>query len=280
MEKVKSYAKIVLGALIIGAGMNLFFKDFNFAPAGIFGFDVIYSAKTGESLAKTVLVFNVFFILLGVITLNRKAVRKSILSSFLVPLFVLITSNLSSIIDVSSADKLLISIFGGVVLGFGYTLIYGEHRFVCVRDIIGKISKTIIGPTGEYIIYLVDIFALVYVYLCFGIDATMYSLVSMIIIEYMVQRSYIGISDAKVFYIITKEESKVKKFIMNELHYDLTIFDVRGGYSKNKNKVLMSVIPTKDYYKLREGIKNIDPDAFISITDSFEIINENVAINK
>ena len=60
----------------------------------------------------------------------------------------------------------------------------------------------------------------------------------------------------------------------------MEIIDTNSFFSKEKNKILMCVIPTRNYYKLREGIKVIDKDAFISITDSYEVINQDVTINK
>ena len=98
--------------------------------------------------------------------------------------------------------------------------------------------------------------------------------------EHLSKKATLGISDSKVFYIITKKDAEVRRFILDELHYELTNFDVKGGFLKMKNKVLMSVIPTKDYYKLKEGIKLIDPKAFISITDSYEVVNPNKKIKK
>lgn len=106
-----------------------------------------------------------------------------------------------------------------------------------------------------------------------GLEYAMYSLLAIVIIEVLSKRASLGTSDSKVFYIITKKDKEVRKYIIDELHYTLTVLDVKGGFLKTKNTVLMTVIPTKDYYKLREGIKMIDEKAFISITDSYEVIN-------
>ena len=94
------------------------------------------------------------------------------------------------------------------------------------------------------------------------------------------QKAKIGTGTSKTFFIITEKENEVKDYIMNELKHDLTEFDVKGGYSNNKNKIIMTVMDTKDYYALREGIKTIDKNAFISIIDSYEVINKNKALEK
>ena len=203
----------------------------------------------------------------------------ALLSSLLVPTFVQLTSNVSDLVDLSSADELLIAIFGGLLISIGNRFIYKTGDSVSASDIIEEIGKAIVGPNGKIVNYLIDGLLVIFCEINFGLPAAMYSLISITIIEVMSKRSSLGISESKVFYIITQEEAKVKKFIMNELHYDLTIFDAKGGFSKNKTRILMSAIPTKDYYRLREGIKDIDPKAFISITDSYELINENISIS-
>ena len=57
------------------------------------------------------------------------------------------------------------------------------------------------------------------------------------------------------------------------MKYELTVLDVKGGYSNKKNQILLAVINSKDYFKLKDGIKTIDPDAFIAITDTYEASN-------
>ena len=280
MKRIKRYLKLILGSFIIGATLNLFFKSFSLVPNGIFGFGIIYSIKTSMTLATTIILMNIFFLLLGYLTISKSIIKKALIPSFLVPLFILITNNISNIIDISSADLLLIAIFGGVLIGLGNRFIYQENRLVGANDIIEELGKAIVGPNGKIINYIIDTILVFFIIINFGINSALYAIISIFIIELMGKRSTIGISQAKVFYIITKKERAVKKFIMEELHYDITIFDVKGGFSKNKNKVIMSAIQTKDYYKLREGIKKIDPEAFITITDSYEVINDNVAINK
>ena len=55
------------------------------------------------------------------------------------------------------------------------------------------------------------------------------------------------------------------------MHHGVTVLDARGGYTGNHEKMIMCVIPTKEYYIFKEGIRNIDPSAFFVVTDSYEI---------
>ena len=91
--------------------------------------------------------------------------------------------------------------------------------------------------------------------------------------KYMITKTRFGINDSKMFYIITNKASDVKQYIIHDLKYELTVLDVKGGFSKKKNQIFLTIIDTKDYYKLKEGIRIIDPNAFIAISDTYDVVN-------
>lgn len=226
------------------------------------------------SLELIILLANIFFFILGLLIVPRKYSKAMILPFLLIPLFVYFTGNIKTYIDIDSVDKLLLTVYGGVLMGLGSRLIYKEKSFASGSDVVMLITREI-SKSKRYIVnYAFDLLWIIIGIALYGFEGAMYSLIAIIIIESLSRRAVLGVSDSKVFYIITKKEKEVRDYIIDELNYELTVFDVKGGFLKTKNKVLMSVIPTKDYYKLREGIKLIDPKAFISITDSYEVINQ------
>ena len=105
----------------------------------------------------------------------------------------------------------------------------------------------------------------------FGFTKLMYALIVLYVISLLTDKVILGISDSKAFYIITEKDDEVKKYVIEGLHHSVTVFDAKGGYTKEKQKVLMCVIPTKEYFKLKEGIHEIDKDAFFVVTDAYEV---------
>ena len=65
-----------------------------------------------------------------------------------------------------------------------------------------------------------------------------------------------------------------RQFILNNLSHGVTVLEGRGGYTGNKLKVIMCIIPTKEYFIVKEGIKTIDPNAFFLVTDAYEVSGE------
>lgn len=279
MKEVKRFTKVLLGCLIIGITINLFFVDINLVPSGIFGFAVLYADRVPIHLALVILLVNLFVFILGILVLDKKIFEKTFLPFLLIPLFVFVTEKIGTLIEISYAEPLLLALYGGALIGIGYTLIYKSHMYASGSDVISQICREVFGARGNIINYVFDCLWIVFAVVMYGLEMAMYSIIAIILIELISKKATIGISDSKAFYIITKKEREVKKYIIEDLHHDLTIFDVKGGFSKSKNKILMTVISTSEYYVLREGIMEIDPEAFISITDSYEVINKNVAIS-
>ena len=89
-------------------------------------------------------------------------------------------------------------------------------------------------------------------------------------------RVILGISKEKMFYIMTQKPDEVRSCIIKELASGVTELDAVGGYTDNKNHILMCVIPTKDYLKLERKVTEIDKDAFFLITDSYHMYHGKV----
>ena len=87
----------------------------------------------------------------------------------------------------------------------------------------------------------------------------------------MTDKVILGISQSKAFYIITDHETDIKRYITNTLNHGVTVLDGRGGYTGNNQKVIMFIVPTKEYFVVKEGISQIDPNAFFIVTDAYEV---------
>lgn len=273
MKKVKKYAKVLLGCVIISLSLNVFFVNQDIFPAGIFGLSTLFSSRMELDVWLPILITNIIFIFLCFIGLSKNKCKRTVLSFALIPFLCYITRDIGRIIDLSGVDNLLVTIYGGFTLGLGCRFIYKENRLVSGSDVISVLEEELAGVRYNIINYLLDAALIGVTIFFYGFETAMYSLISIIIIEFLSKRASLGTSDSKVFYIITKKDKEVRSYIIDDLHYACTIFDVKGGFLKTKNTILMTVIPTTDYYRLRSGVRMIDDKAFISITDSYEVIN-------
>ena len=105
----------------------------------------------------------------------------------------------------------------------------------------------------------------------FGTTNALYAIIYIYISNIVLDKVLLGISNNKAFYIITTKEEEIKEYILKTLQHSITTFDVKGGFLDNKRKVMLTVIPSREYYRLTEGIKQIDEDAFFVVTDSYQV---------
>ena len=189
----------------------------------------------------------------------------------MLPLFVYLTQNINVWLEIDPTQKILAAAFGGVIYGFGAGLVFKAGFTTGGTDIINQIiSKYIKISIGNSMLISDGLIVLSSAFF-FGPMNLLYSIVVLYIISLMSDRVILGISDNKAFYIITEHEEEVKEYIFTNLGHSVTIFNAKGGFKKEKENVLLCVLPTSDYYKLKEGIHEIDKDAFFVVTDAYEV---------
>ena len=166
---------------------------------------------------------------------------------------------------------LLVAIFGGVLYGLGVGLVFKAGFTTGGTDIINQIiSKYFHTSMGNAMLMSDGLIVLSGVFV-FGVNKLMYAIITIYIIGMLTDKVLLGISDSKAFYIITEESTKVRDYVLNYLNHGVTILDARGGFTKEKQNVLLCVVPTKEYFKLKEGIHEIDSKAFFVVTDAYEV---------
>jgi len=268
-ESIKRYTTLAIGLFIYSVAYNLFLKTNNLVAGDVEGLATIFQNMVNPNIMITVLCITLLIIsfpLLGV-----KTTMGSIIGTILFPLFVTLTSDISNYIVIDTSDLLLISIVAGVIRGIGCGLTFKMGFTTGGTDILNQIVAKYLHTSIGTGMLIVDGVVVVMGAFTYGFTNMLYALVVLYLSNVMTDRIMIGISKSKAFYIITDEEEKVKNYIMNELRHGVTIFPVKGGYTKEKQKMLMCVIPTREYYKLKEGIRKIDPESFFVITDSYEV---------
>lgn len=268
---IKRYIEFIIGCLIVAIAFNLFFSPNNLVPGGVGGIAIILNSLFGINNSLVILVLDIILLIVSYFLLDNEQTKSSILGSFLFPLFVSLTGNINKYINIDTSQILLSAVFGGVLNGFGAGMIFKAGFTTGGTDIINQIlSKYFKMSIGKSMIFSDGIIVLLSSFI-FGPTKLMYAIIIIYLISFMSDRVILGISDSKAFYIITDEDEKVKQYIIEYLGHGVTVFNAKGGFAKEKQTVLMCVLPTKDYYRLKEGLHEIDKNAFFVVTDAYEV---------
>ncbi len=270
-SKIKRYLQFFVGCLILAISFNLFLSPNDLVPGGVSGLSIILNHLFAINTSTFILIVNIILLVLSYYLLGKEKTKASILGSLLFPILVELTSNINLIFKIDNSQLVLSALFAGVVYGFGAGVNFRAGFTTGGTDILNQIiSKYFKISIGKSML-ICDGTIVLLSGIVFGINHLLYSLIILYLISYMSDRVILGISDSKAFYIITDEDKKIKEYIIKYLNHGVTVFQAKGGYKKERQHVLMCVLPTKEYYRLKEGIHEIDPNAFFVVTDAYEV---------
>lgn len=251
---------------------NIFLLPLNIVSGGVSGVATITNHLYHIDPSLMIFILSAACSIISLLYLGIEQTAGTIVASIVYPLLVKITAPIATIIPIEINDVFIIVIFAGVLSGIASGLFYRSGYVNCGFPVICKVLyqnfKIAISKSTLIINIIVVFFGGVF----FGSLNAMYAVILLYISSIVMDKVILGISNNKAFYIITSEESEVKEYIIDKLHHNVTTFDVKGGFLEKKRKVLLSVIPSREYYKVAEGIKNIDKEAFFVVTDSYEVI--------
>lgn len=269
-DRLVRYALFLLGLLLISVAYNVFVLP-NDIVYGVGGLGVIFYRTMGIDPSTVIMIGSIILLILSYFTLGWEKTRNSIIGSLLYPIFVKLTGPLSGYLDFGATETIVTVICGSVLNGFGLGLVFKSGFTTGGTDILNQIvSKYIKISIGKAMMFTDGIIIAIALFV-FGFQKFIYSIINMYVIGIMTDKVILGISESKSFYIITEHETEIKKFIINNLSHGVTVLEARGGYTGNKLKVIMCIIPTKEYFKAKEGIQAIDPSAFFLVTDAYEV---------
>lgn len=271
IKKVKCFLLMLFSLLLSAIVYNLFLLPINLVTGGTSGIATIinYLYKVDPSLI--LMIISIGFIIISFLYLDKDESIASIAASIIYPVLVKLTSNITANIRVDYSDMLVITIFAGILCGFSNGLMYKSGYNNCglptISRILYKYYKIPIATSSTVLNMIIVIISGFF----FDWTKVMYAIILLYINGIMVNKVLLGISNNKAFYIISSEYDDIKKFIIQELGHSITIFDVKGAFLKKKRKVILTVIPTNEYYRVTEGIKEIDNKAFFIASDSYEV---------
>ena len=171
-------------------------------------------------------------------------------------------------------DKILASLYGGVLTGIGTALILRARSSTGGSDLISVIIKAYnpMYRTG-FIITIID-FVIVFLNIIFlrNIEIGLYSAITIFLMGKVIDILFEGIYFTKLLFIVSNKASEISEAIGKEIKRGVTGIYGKGMHTNEEKLVLMCAIGRNDLSEIKNVIKKIDPKAFIIITNSREVL--------
>lgn len=279
MNAFFKYLYLTLALAIAALSYNLFMRSFGIVTGGAGGFGMVMEHITGIDSSVIVFILCAVCAVFGFIFLGFEDSIAALYIAIVFPLFIKMFDFLVSYFSFSRENLLLAVIFGGILNGISNGMLYQTGLNTGGFGVISKIIYKYSHRSVTSVNFIINSIIVVVGGFIFGFTNAIYAVIMNYIITYVSEKIFIGISKSKAFYIISSKDDQIFDFIVNEMKHDVTIFNVVGEYMGDKRKMIMSVIPTREYFMLKSAIKEIDDDAFVFVADSYEVLKEDVLIN-
>lgn len=265
------YLETTLGIILTAISFDLFLAPLKIVVGGTSGFAILIGELFNINPQNIVTIVYIIMVIVNLLFYGFKETKKLLFCSILYPILVTLFENLPNIIVLDYTNKLLHYLLSALLYGLGTGLIFKNGFIGGGLDVLKKIlSNTLKIPMGKAT-FIVDAVLVITGGFIFGVNSVLYAIIIVYISSNVTDRIILGVSNKKMFYIMTKNPDEVRKCIETELKCGITQIDAIGGYTHDKQHMLMTVISTRDYVKLKTRVDEIDKNAFFIITDSYHM---------
>ncbi|WP_333650994.1 YitT family protein [Lacrimispora sp.] len=261
------------GAVFFNIGIYNFAVNAEFAPVGISGVALILRYLFGLPMGITSMVLNIPIILVSYRLLGRRFLLRSVKSMVI---FALVLDYVVPLLPVYSGNPLYASACTGIFSGLGLTMVYLRNCSTGGTDfLVMAIRKLIPHLTIGQISLVVDAVVILAGGLVFkNLDAVILGLLSSIVTTMAIDKIMYGLGAGKLVFVVTSKEEEVAKGIEETTGRGSTFLKGRGSYSLEEKHVVMCACNNSQVVPIRRTIHEIDPGAFLIITDSNEVYGE------
>ncbi len=279
------YTLILLGSFILATGFVFFITPHRIVPGGVYGIAIVVHYLTkgtisfwpnGIPIGMFGLILNIPLTWAGIRILGPKFGVKTIIGFVLTSVFIDGITMLRPVGDAPLVNDILLScVFGGVLIGFGLGLIFKSRATSGGSDIIAMIlAKYTRLPLGRLMIYVDSVIVLIALVSFRDWAIPLYSWVVIYISGRAIDITLEGADYNKALFIISEKHQEIKEKILTDLERGGTYLKGKGMYTDEEKQIIFTIVSRREVAILEEYISTIDPDAFITIMDTKEILGE------
>ena len=272
-ETIKEIALITIGIFLVAISVVYFFEPNNIAAGGITGLAIVINHYIPFiSIGPLVLMMDAILFIVALIVLGAKFGAKTIYSSFLLSTSMWIMQTFIPI-NITN-DLILATIFGTLISAVGMAIVFNANASTGGTDIIAKILNKFFHIEIGKSLLIVDFLVTLLGAVTFGINIGLYGLLAVIINGVVIDNIIAGFKTKSEITIISEKNKEISKFILDDLERGCTFIKGIGGFTGKDTSILYTVLDRNEFIKLKNKIKEIDKNAFITVGEVHEVMGE------
>lgn len=273
----KEYMLIIIGTAFMAISVNSIFDPLEMVTGGFSGIAIIIKRLTtglidgGLPLWLTTIILNIPLFLVGVKLKGFDFLKKTLAGTISLSIWLYILPVFALISD----DLILAALIGGVIQGMGIGLAFMGKGTTGGSDMVAALLQTRLKHYSvSQLLQLVDGSIVLMGVFVFGISSALYAALAIYIISKVSDSMIEGVNFCKTAFIITNHFEEVSKALMAKLNRGVSGITIQGMYSRGEKKMLFCVVAKKQIITLKEVIDQVDPTAFVIVSDAREVLGE------
>lgn len=271
------YIFLIVGTGLLAFSIQCIYDPVSLVTGGFTGLAIVIKELTqdvidgGIPLWMTNIVLNVPVFFLAWKIKGKRFIGRTLLGTFLLSAWLYVIPS----VDVSQGDYILAAVFGGCIGGAGIGLILLSKATTGGTDMVATLIQHYVKHYSiVQILQILDGIIVLFGFYVFGIRAALYAIVAIFVTTQVSDALMEGFKFSKAAFIISDEYELVAKKILEELDRGATGLEARGMYSGENKFMLYCVVSKKEIVKLKEIVAEVDPGAFVIVSDAREVLGE------
>lgn len=276
-ELARDYTLLAIGTGLMAFALQAVFDPMGMVAGGFTGIAILLRRMTlgyvpgGIPLWLTNIVLNLpafaaAWFLMGRLFVKRTAIAALMLSAWLAVI---------PVMDLAKGDYLLASIYGGLINGVGIALVLRTGNATGGTDLVATLlHRRFRSYSVAQLLLVLDGVIILAGYYLLGARSALYAILSVAIVTKVSDTILDGMHDSKMIYVVSDRSAQIARHILYEMNRGCTAIPAQGMYSDELRKMLFCVVGKKEVIEFKDCVKELDPQAFVIVTDAKEVLGE------
>jgi uncharacterized membrane-anchored protein YitT (DUF2179 family) len=272
-ERLKDLAYFIVGCMVFSFGVISIIEPNEISPGGFTGIATVFNYWWGLPVGVTVFVLNIPLLILQYTNFGGSFVIKTAAATFILSMSLSVAE---AVLPLFRLDGILAAVFGGLLTGFGLSLVLLRGATTGGADAVAKLINKRYTQIGVgRIIMLTDLVVIALSVIAYGnIESALYSVVTIYVSSRVIDAVLYGADKGKLIYIITDEPKSICREINVKLKRGVTALNGFGGYTRKEKEVLLCSVRKYEITAVYDIIRTFDPVAFVIVSDAAEITGQ------
>lgn len=275
--QIYNYIMIIIGTGILAFGIQSFYDQVGLVTGGFSGLAIVIKHLTlellegGVPLWFTNIALNVPVFILAYFLKGKGFIGKTFFGAMMLSVWLYVLP----IINMPEGDYMIAAIFGGVCAGAGIGMVIRVGATTGGTDMVSALVQMRMRHYSiVQILQVIDGLVVIMGLVVFGMRPTLYAIIGIVVQTKVADLIVEGFNYSKAAYVISDKYEIVAEKIMKDLDRGLTGLEARGMYTGTQKRVLMCIVNQKEMVVLKNLVNEVDPKAFIIVSDVREVLGE------